>query len=98
MFLNGFVNAEGCFSIKIQQNVKLKPTWIIRAIFFITLHVKDLVLLESLKINLSVGNISKNGAKTITYSVNSMKEISIIINHFDKYPLITQKLLDYLII
>nr|AYE93232.1 LAGLIDADG homing endonuclease [Termitomyces sp.]AYE93260.1 LAGLIDADG homing endonuclease [Termitomyces sp.] len=31
------------------------------------------------------------------YSVDSIKEIPLIINHFDKYPLVTQKLSDYLI-
>ena len=31
------------------------------------------------------------------YAVDSIKEIPVIINHFDKYPLVTQKLSDYLI-
>lgn len=31
------------------------------------------------------------------FSVESIKDLPLIINHFDKYPLITQKLCDYLI-
>ena len=59
-FLTGFVDAEGCFSIKIQQNAKLKTKWRVRPVFSITLNVKDLPLLESIKNNLGVGNISKS--------------------------------------
>jgi hypothetical protein len=47
--LTGFVDAEGCFSIKIQQNAKLKTKWRVRPVFSITLHVKELALLESIK-------------------------------------------------
>ena len=95
--LTGFADAEGCFSIKIQQNAKLKMKWRVRPVFSITLHIKDLALLESIKINLGVGNISKSGEKAVMYAVDSIKEIPVIINHFDKYPLVTQKLSDYLI-
>nr|YP_009517227.1 LAGLIDADG homing endonuclease [Myochromella boudieri]AYE93138.1 LAGLIDADG homing endonuclease [Myochromella boudieri] len=96
-FLTGFIDAEGCFSIKIQQNVKLKTKWRVRPVFSITLHIKDLALLKSIKNNLGVGNISKSGEKAVMFAVDSIKEIPVIINHFDKYPLITQKLSDYLI-
>jgi hypothetical protein len=30
-FLTGFTDGEGCFSIKIQQNAKLKTKWRVRA-------------------------------------------------------------------
>jgi len=96
-FITGFTDAEGCFSIKIQQNAKLKTKWRTRAVFSITLHFKDLSLLESIKNNLGVGNISKSGKKAVIYAVDSVKEIPVIINHFDKYPLVTQKLSNYLI-
>jgi hypothetical protein len=33
----------------------------------------------------------------VIYAVDSIKEIPVIINHFDKYPLVTQKLSNYLI-
>jgi len=65
--------------------------------FSITLHIKDLLLLESIRNSLGVGNISKSGKKALIYAVDSIKDIPVIINHFDKYPLVTQKLSDYLI-
>lgn len=96
-FITGFTDAEGCFTIKIQPNAKLKTKWRVRAVFSITLHLKDLSLLESIQKTLGVGKISKSGLKGVIYAVDSIKEIPVIISHFDKYPLITHKLSDYLI-
>ena len=40
-------------------------------------------------------SLKKNGS--CRYSVQSVKDLAVIINHFDKYPLITQKYADYLL-
>jgi len=95
-FITGFTDAEGCFSIKIQPNAKLKTKWRVRPVFSITLHIKDAFLLEAIKNSLGVGNISKS-SKTVIFAVDSIKEIPVILNHFDNYPLLTQKLSDYFI-
>jgi len=34
-FITGFADAEGCFTIKIQPNVKLKTKWRIRPVFLL---------------------------------------------------------------
>jgi hypothetical protein len=59
--------------------------------FKIKLHSKDKVLLEKIRDYFGVGNITirKNGY--VEYIVSSKKDIEVIINHFDSYPLITQK-------
>ena len=94
-FLTGFIDAEGCFTIKIQPNAKLKTKWRVRPVFAITLHLKDLPLLKQIQNNLGVGKISKSSGKSVIYAVDSIKEIPIILKHFDTYPLITQKCVDY---
>ena len=44
----------------------------------------------------SVGNIQTNADGSITYSVTSIKDLlNIIIPHFEKFPLLTQKQLDF---
>jgi hypothetical protein len=50
-----------------------------------------------IKKDLGVGKISKSGKKAVIYAVDSIKEMPVIINHFDNYPLITKKISDYLI-
>ena len=44
------------------------------------------------------GSITKNGDNTFKFRIESLELISnLIIPHFDKYPLVTQKLGDYLL-
>ena len=50
-----------------------------------------------IKSYLKVGNIYTRKDDTCVYLVQSIKDLAIIIGHFDKYPLITQKQADYLL-
>ena len=74
-FLTGFSDAEGCFTIKVQPNAKLKTNWRVRPVFSITLHLKDLSLLNAIQNTLGVGKINKCGKKAVIYAVDSIKEI-----------------------
>ena len=95
-YFTGFVDAEGCFLILIRKNNKLKIGWNVELRFQITLHEKDAVLLEQIKKNyFGVGTIYKEQGQVVKFSVLSIKDISVIISHFDKYYLITQKRADY---
>ena len=53
-------------------------------------------MLEQIKTFFGVGNIYSQSSHVL-FSVRSLKELPAIINHFDKYPLITQKQADYLL-
>jgi hypothetical protein len=44
-----------------------------------------------------VGKIRTNGINSVQYVVESIKELKIIVDHFNKYPLVTEKASDYLI-
>lgn len=62
--------------------------------FAISLDKTDKTLLEMIQLFFGVGKISKNG-DNLLFRVRSVTELAIIINHFEKYPLITQKWSDY---
>ena len=96
-FITGFTDAEGCFSIAIKPEAKSKLKWRVSPLFVIKLHIKDNEILELFKNTLKVGKIRKNGINSVQYVVESFKELQVIINHFDKYPLVTSKVSDYLI-
>jgi hypothetical protein len=97
-FFTGFCDAESSFSILVQPNNDLKTKWRVRAIFSITLHVKDKVILEDIKNFFGVGTISiSKAASNVIFNVSSFKDLDIIINHFDKFPLITVKSQDFFI-
>ena len=59
------------------------------------MHEKYKPLLEQIKILLKVGSITKQRSKAIQFRVQSIKELKKIFNHFEKYPLITEKWPDY---
>lgn len=44
-----------------------------------------------------IGSISKLGENGVQYTVSSVTGLMVIINHFNEYPLNTQKLADYLL-
>ena len=64
--------------------------------FQIELHQRDKALLEQIKNFFSVGNISPQGSRqSLLFQVCSVKYLAVVISHFEKYPLITQKRGDY---
>jgi len=57
-----------------------------------------LPLLEKIQAFFGVGNISIGNNNSVTYYVSSVNDlINVIIPHFDKFPLITQKRADFLL-
>jgi hypothetical protein len=96
-YLTGFVDGEGCFSLSIYKQGKNLTGWQVKPIFSISLHNKDIKLLEAIQRTLKIGKIYKHGVDSIQYRVSSLKNLQIITDHFDSYPLITQKSADYLL-
>jgi len=96
-FFSGFTDAEGCFSIGIRPDAKLKIKWRVLPVFIIKLHKKDLSILEDIKKTLHIGKIRKSGENCVQYVVESFKELQVIVNHFYKYPLVTAKVSDFLL-
>jgi hypothetical protein len=96
-FVTGFSDAESCFSLRIMQNSKVKVGWRVLCSFEIHLHKKDLSILQKIQSFLGLGNISLKANGSCSYSVGSITDLVVIINHFDKYPLITNKYADYIL-
>lgn len=94
-FITGFVDGEGSFIILINKNSKLKTGWEVKLKFSITIHRKDKAILEKIKFSLGLGEIYKNRGNLIEYNVSSVKDLAIIINNFEKFPLKTQKFADF---
>lgn len=97
-YVTGFSDAEACFLVSIVKRSYLKTGWSVAPNFIIELHKKDLPLLNQIKSFLGgVGNISQT-QNSARYTVSSIKELTnVIIPHFEKYPLITQKRADFLL-
>ena len=94
-FVTGFVDAEGCFIIGLTKSEQYRLGYQVTAIFKISLHRKDSDLLCQIRDFFGVGVITKHGETTLQYMVRSIKDLNVILSHFDAYPLISQKWSDY---
>ena len=96
-FLTGYADAEGCFNVCIYKKGSVKIGWTVQPLFIIVLHKKDIAILEIIKSTMGVGEIYKHGKNAAQFRIFSIKDLAVVINHFDKYPLITKKLADYIL-
>lgn len=96
-FLTGFCDAEASFSILIQFNEKFKTLWRVKLIFAIGLHKKDISILQRIQATFGVGKIHIHGKNSVQYRVESIKDLQVIITHFDQFPLASAKISDYLL-
>jgi hypothetical protein len=96
-YVTGLCDGESYFNVSIGKNPKLKAGWAVKLSFGINFHKKDQQLLEKIQAFFNVGVIMDRGKDVIKFTVTSLADLEIIINHFDKYPLITQKGADYIL-
>ena len=98
-WITGFCDAESSFSVRIAKDEKKFKSLRIAPIFTIELHEKDFDLLKQINAFFTVGTIIKrvkNGKPSVIYSVQSIKALKdVIIPHFNKYNLLTQKREDF---
>jgi len=98
-FVTGFTDAEGCFTIIARKSTKSRTGWKIEANFIINLHKRDVNLLKDIKSFFGgIGRVSKERNGCCDFTVSSLDQIITgILPHFDKYPLVSQKLADYIL-
>ena len=94
-FLTGFADAEGSFVLSITKSNNVKSGWVIKPRFQISLHKKDLFILEAIKNYLGVGEIYTQDVASIQYRVFSINDLKVVLDHFDQFPLISKKFVDY---
>jgi LAGLIDADG endonuclease len=98
-FVTGIIDAEGTFCTTIYKNKAYKTGWVVRSFFEIGLNQRDSSLVYQLKDFFEgIGTISLDKkTNVLKYSTASLKDLSsIVVPHFKKYPLLTQKGADFL--
>jgi hypothetical protein len=79
------------FMLLILKNSNTKNGLQIAPCFSIGLHIKDKAILEEIKAYFEgIGNITYPKKDVALYRVTSKKYFTVIINHFDKFPLISR--------
>lgn len=80
--------------VVVVKNSELRVGWRILLHFQISLHTKDIALLEKVKSFFKVGHIQKY-RDSVVYRISARNDLAILADHFCNYPLITQKLADF---
>lgn len=93
-FVTGFVDGEGYFSISILRDNVRKIGWRGQLWFSITLHKKDKTLLVAIKNYFGIGYITEH-KDSLLFRASTKEDLIVIINHFNKYNLITKKRADF---
>ena len=97
LFISGFSDAESSFVVTILKNPRYKIGWNVQARFQIKLHEKDRALLLLIQEYFNnIGYISKiNDKSTVEFRVSDITNLNnLIIPHFEKYLLLTNKYKD----
>ena len=95
LWVTGFIDAEGSFTVNIRKSPRSITGWSVEPKFTMGLHKRDRLILEQVKAFLGVGNIYSKGSNAVQLCVQSIDKLEAVISHFDKYPLITKKRVDY---
>ena len=90
---NNNINSGSIF-INVRPRPRQNKGYAIELLFKISLSSKDKLLLEKIKDFFCVGRLLYQGS-SISYNVRSLDDLQVIVNHFDKYPLISNKYSDY---
>lgn len=95
-YCTGIVDGEGSFGVFLQKDPNRSLGYVITLSFEIALDKKDLNLLKGLQAYFGVGGIYKHSGDMMRYKVSSIQDIAkVIIPHFNKYQLVTQKRVDF---
>lgn len=95
-WLTGFSSGESTFVITIYRDSRMNTGWAVQPFFAVTLHKKDYVILKKFQEFFGgAGSISKDRKDYAQYKVYSKADLAVVINHFNKYPLLTQKKADF---
>jgi LAGLIDADG endonuclease len=98
-FITGFTDGEGCFAINIYKSTT-SIGWSVGLIFLLVAknNPANLAMFEEIQNFFGVGNVKveKNGS-IIRYWVTGLHNCLIIRNHFIAYPLMTYKLVHFLL-
>ena len=96
-WISGFVDGEGTFYVGINPNNTMLNKIQILPEFRVVQHKKDIKLLYALKSYFKAGVVRINDDDRYELRIRKIQDLrEIVIPHFQKYPLITQKKFDFI--
>jgi hypothetical protein len=89
-YVSGFTDAEGCSHVSIVDKAEIRIGKSVRVLFQISLHEKDTALLYLIRDFFSVGEVIDRRDGAFYYKVSQISDLMLILDHFKKFPLLTE--------
>ena len=88
-FVSGLTEGEGCFCVSFAIRAKMKAGLEVRPSFALALNERDAALLADLQAFFGCGWLRRSrGDRTVKYEVRAISDLtSIVVPHFERYPL-----------
>lgn len=94
-WVSGFIDGEGTFHVGVLKNTSIRLGFQVQLQFCITQHIRDVVLINKfIQFFGGVGFVINDGPTKVQYRIRRFKDIPILMNLLQCYPLQTQKALD----
>ena len=96
-YISGFVDGEGCFCVSFQPSGRHCMGWEVRPSFSVSQNADRAQLLYVIKEKWECGSIRPDRSdKTLKFEVRNVRElVSRVIPHFEAFPLMSSKQLDF---
>ena len=96
MWITGFVDGEGCFSVSIHRNPQAKLTqgWQVQACFQVTQHQSSRHVLDALRGYFGCGRVVSKGPQSnvLTFTVWALRDLDeIIVPFFESHDLVVKR-------
>jgi hypothetical protein len=97
VYISGYVDGEGCFTVSISPRAKLLAGWEVRPSFSVSQNGDRAEVLYVLKAYFGCGSIQPDRSdKTLKWETRRLEDLlERVIPHFERYPLLSGKRLDF---
>src|SRR2546422_6182516 len=97
VYVSGYVDGEGCFTVSISPRAKLLAGWEVRPSFSVSQNGDRAEVLHALEAYFGCGSIRPDRSdKTLKWETRRLEDILWrIVPHFETYPLLSGKRLDF---
>src|SRR5438094_4906964 len=97
VYVSGYVDGEGCFTVSISPRAKLLAGWEVRPSFSVSQNGDRAEVLQALQAYFGCGSIRPDRSdKTLKWETRRLEDLLEQVSpHFDRYPLLAAQRLDF---
>jgi LAGLIDADG endonuclease len=96
-YISGYIDGEGCFTVSISPRATLRVGWEVRPSFSVSQNRDRAEVLQVIQAYFGCGSIRPDrSGKTLKWETRRLDDlVERIIPHFEEYPLLSSKRLDF---